>query len=232
MTEIITNQDQALAKLREDITNMMDMVHIQLEKAKFALETIDTGLASEIIHIEKRVNATELRIDKECENIFALFNPVAVDLRFVLAVLSINTHLERIGDHAEGIAEYIERESLTTPFETKLMEDIRFDEMFTSAISMVDDAILSFINEDSAAARSVFLKDSNIDKINRKSADIIAEFSAKKPEKINKYLYLFSIVKKIERIGDLAKNIAEETIFFIDAKYVKHKDKKVKDKHL
>lgn len=230
MKEIITNQDQAMAKLRDGITGMMEMVHSQLEKAQVALETLDEGLAGEIQHIEKRINATELQIDKECENIFALYNPVAVDLRFVLAVLSINTHLERIGDHADAIAQYINSDDIESPFEKDIIETIRLKEMFETAISMVDDAIYSFINEDTQIARWVFGKDKTLNKINKKAAKTITEYSTKNPEKIKKYLFLFSIMKKLERVGDLSKNIAEETVFFVDAKYIKHKKKKFKDK--
>ncbi len=232
MSQIITNQELALTQLREDITDMMHMVHRQLDKAKEALETLDTDLASEIMTIEKKVNATELRIDKECENILALYNPVAIDLRLVLAAINLNTQLERIGDHADGIAEYIINEEIEEPFEKEILEAIQYNTMFETAISMVDDAIYSFIKEDTKIARWVFGKDVTLNKINQKSSKIITEFSQKNPERIKKYLYLFSIMKKLERIGDLSKNIAEETVYFVDAKYIKHKDKfkkKIKD---
>jgi len=231
MAQIITNQDQALTQLRDDITDLMHMVHRQLEKAKEALETLDKDLASEIMTIEKNVNATELRIDKECENILALYNPVAIDLRLVLASINLNTQLERIGDHANGIAEYIAYEDLEEPFEKEILDAINFNEMFVTAISMVDDAIYSFIKEDTKIARWVFGKDATLNKINKKSSKIIAEFSQKNPERIRKYLFLFSIMKKLERIGDLSKNIAEETVYFVDAKYIKHKGKKYKNKN-
>ncbi|MFT5165510.1 MAG: phosphate transport system protein [Saprospiraceae bacterium] len=226
---MITNQELALTNLREDITDLMHMVLRQLEKAKEALETVDIDLASEIITIEKKVNATELKIDKDCENILALYNPVAIDLRLVLASINLNTQLERIGDHADGIAEYIVNEAINEPFEKELLEDIQFHLMFETAISMVDDAIYSFIKEDTKIARWVFGKDITLNKINRKTSSIIAEYSRKNPERIKKYLYLFSIMKKLERVGDLSKNIAEETVYFVDAKYIKHKDKKFKD---
>src|SRR5665213_1177641 len=86
---------------------MWNLVLLQLTKAKEAIFSFDKSLALEVIAKEKRVNALELKIDRDCENIFALYCPVAIDLRFLLAVLKINNNLERIGDIAEGIAKYI-----------------------------------------------------------------------------------------------------------------------------
>lgn len=224
----MNNQEQAVASLREEVTTMMNMVLAQLERAQNALAVLDMDLATEIRSIEKRVNATELKIDKECENILALYNPVAMDLRFILATLSINTQLERIADHADGIAAYIMAEEISSPFGEDILAEIQYIVMFETAISMVDDAIESFINEDTDKARTVFGKDRTLNKINRDISNIIEGFIKKEPGKVTKFLYLFSIMKKLERVGDLAKNIAEETIFFVDAKYVKHKKRKKK----
>jgi phosphate transport system protein len=225
MPNQLSNQEQALKNLREDVIDMMQLVQRQLEKAKEALETLDSNLASEIMTIEKNVNATDLKIDKECENILALYSPVAIDLRLVLAINHITIQLERIGDHAEGIAAYIVNDQIDSPYEKEILEAIQFNEMFDTAVSMVNDAIYSFVYEDTKIARWVFGKDLTLDKINRKSSTIIAQFSVMNPERIEKYLYLFSIMKKLERIGDLSKNIAEETVYFVDAKYIRHKDK-------
>src|SRR5665647_2370129 len=96
-----------LKLLREEVTNMCNLVHSQLTKGLTALENFDKDLAREIVMIEKRVNSAELKIDRDCEDIFAIYCPVAIDLRFLLAALKINTNLERMGDIAEGIARYI-----------------------------------------------------------------------------------------------------------------------------
>jgi len=225
MNETLNNQEKAIVELRDDITNMMGTVLKQLERAKDALVDLDTDVANEIHHIEKRVNAIELTIDKKCENILALYSPVATDLRFILATLSINTQLERIADHADGIAEYIIGNKIDSPYKEDILKEVDYDNMFETAISMVNDAIYSFINEDTVTAKYVFGKDATLNIINSKTSSIIQTYITKHPQQISKYLYLFSIMKKLERIGDLAKNIAEETIFFVDAKYVKHRDK-------
>src|SRR5689334_81547 len=103
----MTHLEEELASLKTEITEMWLMVISQLHKTKEALIQFDKDLAREVVATEKRVNAQELKIDRECENIIALFNPVAVDLRTVLAILKINNNLERSGDIAEGIAKYI-----------------------------------------------------------------------------------------------------------------------------
>src|SRR5690242_1751281 len=103
----MTHAEQELQKLKGYMREMMELVQNQMEKAKDAILNGDKELAQEVIYYEKRVNAYELKIDRDCENLLALFNPLAVDLRFVLANFKINTHLERIGDSAEGIAKYV-----------------------------------------------------------------------------------------------------------------------------
>ncbi len=98
-----------LQLLKSEAVNMWTLVNSQLNKARLAFINFDKDLAREVVLKEKRVNGSELKIDRDCENIFALFCPVAIDLRFLLAVLKINTNLERIGDIAEGIAQICDR---------------------------------------------------------------------------------------------------------------------------
>src|SRR5205085_1972703 len=117
-------------------------------------------LAREVNFNERRVNALELKIDKDCENIFALFNPLAIDLRFVLAVLKINSNLERIGDISDGIARYV----ADTPdsFNKELLLVTQVAEMFTVATSMLEDVRSSFESEDTKLSRGIFKKDDSL----------------------------------------------------------------------
>lgn len=222
----MTHLEAELQRLKDQIIDMMYLVRNQLLKAKEAFINLDKDLAREIIHYETRVNATELSIDKDCEKILALFNPVAIDLRFVIASLKVNTQLERMGDHAEGMSVYVTR--LEEAYEADLLKELRFKEMFDTVLSMIDDAIHAFNFENTKLARWVFGKDATANEINRNAAAIISKYAKKNPSKIDKYLLLFSTIKKIERVGDLAKNIAEETIFYTEAKVLKHKKKSEK----
>src|SRR6478609_110313 len=124
-----------LNQLREEVINMFNLVYSQLTKGLSALMNFDKDLAREVVMVEKRVNAAELKIDRDCENILAIYSPVAVDLRFVLAVLKINTNLERTGDIAEGIAKLI----LETdrPFPQELFGATKIIEMFHESEQMV-----------------------------------------------------------------------------------------------
>ncbi|MEJ7683860.1 MAG: PhoU domain-containing protein [Segetibacter sp.] len=100
----MTHLQEQLDQLREDLSDMAFLVESQLKKSLLSLFEKDEDLANEVLHNEKRVNAFELKIDKDCENIFALLTPVAHDMRLVFATLKINADLERIGDYADGIA--------------------------------------------------------------------------------------------------------------------------------
>src|ERR671922_1870290 len=103
----MTHLEEELSYAKEEINEMCQVVISQLYKTREALIKFDKDLAREVVATEKRINGLELKIDRDCENIIALYNPVAVDLRTVLAILKINSNLERCGDIAEGIAKYI-----------------------------------------------------------------------------------------------------------------------------
>ncbi|MFI5188410.1 MAG: phosphate signaling complex PhoU family protein, partial [Chitinophagales bacterium] len=169
------------------------------------------------------VNGLELKIDRDCENIFALLTPVAVDLRFVLAILKINSNLERIGDIAEGSAKYIIDAEQT--FKEELLDATKTITMYDEAITILETTLRAFETEDTALARSVFKKDESLDKININASSATAEYLKAHPEDITQALYNFSIIRKLERVGDQSKNIAEEIIFYLEAKVLKHRDK-------
>ena len=184
----------------------------------------DKDLARQVVATEKRINSLELKIDRDCENIFALFNPVAVDLRTVLAILKINNNLERSGDIAEGMAKYII--FADQPFDQALVESTQILRMYDESTSILEEVLTSFENEDTKLARSVFKRDELVDEINFKATAVVADYIRTHPEKIEQGLYLISMIRKLERIGDHCKNIAEEIIFNVEAKVLKHKGKK------
>lgn len=222
----LTPLDQELQILKTDTLVMWNMVLSQLNKTREALENMDSDLAREVVEKEKRVNAHELKIDSNCEDIIALFAPVAIDLRFLLAVLKINMNLERTGDIAEGIAKFV----LDIPdnFDKKLFEITRVLEMFEQGNHMVSEVMDAFETEDTLIARKVFRKDDLLDEINREAPIVIAEYIKTNPENVPQALYILSTIRKLERVGDQAKNMAEEIIFYTEAKVLKHKSKSKK----
>jgi phosphate transport system protein len=222
----MTHLDVELKRLKDEKVEMFDLVISQLRKAKSAFMNMDNALAREVNFNEKRVNALELKIDKDCENIFALFNPVAIDLRFVLAVLKINSNLERIGDIADGISRYVI--GTETPFDAELLKVTRLEEMYDVAIEMLTDVQRAFDADDAKLARGVFKKDDILDEINGNANTVIEEYIKSHPDKISQALHIVSTIRKLERTGDQTKNIAEEIIFFLEAKVLKHLSEKAK----
>lgn len=210
-----------LSELRELVLDMMSLASGQLEKARTAFLNKDLELAQEVIHNEKRMNAMELSIDRHCESILVLFQPVATDMRFVVSMLKINSDLERIGDYADGIADYVL--DIENPIHDDALDATRTPEMFDITLSMLTDISKSLSEEDTALARKVYQKDAELNLINSNASRILTEFIKKDPEQTRSLLFLFSTIRKLERLGDHVKNIAEEIIFFIEAEILKHR---------
>ncbi|HVS91853.1 MAG TPA: phosphate signaling complex protein PhoU [Mucilaginibacter sp.] len=209
-----------IAAAKKELINMWILVQSQLNKAKDAMVNFDKDLAREVLVKEKRVNSFELKIDRDCENIFALHCPVAIDLRFLLAALKINTNLERIGDIAAGVAKYVVESPVN--FDAGVLDSTSILRMYDEAINIVTDTRIAFETEDTALARSIFKRDEVLDAVNRNATNIIGEVIKGGKVGLNEALFMLSIIRKLERIGDQSKNIAEEIIFYVEAKILKH----------
>lgn len=216
----MTQFEIEIQDVKTEVINMWQLVLLQLSKAKEAMLNFDKDLAREVILKEKRVNALELKIDRDCENIFALFCPVAVDLRFLLAVLKINNNLERIGDIAEGIARYIVDAKVN--FNIDILESTHAIQMFEDSISILTDTQIAFEFENTLLARTIFARDEILDEINKNADGNVSKYVLKHIDNIQEALYVLSIIRKLERVGDQSKNIAEEIIFYVEAKVLKH----------
>ena len=216
----MTHLEVELQQLKNDMTEMANLVTSQIEKSLKALVQEDIDLAQEVIFNEKRVNAYELSIDKSCENILALLNPFAMDMRFVFSTLKINTDFERIGDNAEGIAQYLILAGKS--FDKKLLKNCRFSEMADTVNNMLRSITTAYAEGDTKLARTIFKQDIVLDEINKASTGAIAAYIQSKPASIYQALYLLTIIRKLERVGDHTTNIAEEIIFHLEAKVLKH----------
>jgi|SRR5688572_1216394 len=216
----MTRLQEELKHLRESLSDMANLVKKQLKKSMCSLLEEDEDLANEVIFNEKRVNALELKIDRDCEHIFALLNPVAHDMRFVFATLKINADLERIGDYGDGIAQLVLLGKKS--FDKNLIEKIRLKEMFDTALIMMEDVTKAYCDDDTRIARSVFAKDLILNEINKNSSGIIEDYIKSNLDKIHQALLIFSIIRKLERVGDHITNIAEEVIFYKEGKVLRH----------
>ncbi|WP_026461790.1 phosphate signaling complex protein PhoU [Adhaeribacter aquaticus] len=219
--------EKELSRIKDKVNEMWSLVEFQVLSGKDALINADKELAKKIIKRGKKVNAFDVKIDRMCENLFALFNPVAVDLRLVLAVLKINANLERIGDSAEGVARLIQEAG---PLENDLLEATRVIEMYDGAVSMLVDVQKAFNEESSELAHELIKKDKLLNKIHRKTDKVLVDYIQTHPDNIAQSLKVSGIIRKLERIGDQITNIAEEIVFYVDAKVVKHQQKVKKRK--
>jgi phosphate transport system protein len=149
-----------------------------------------------------------------------LYCPVAVDLRFLLAALKINTNLERIGDIAAGIALYVVESPVN--FDIKALESTSLLRMYEEAVNIFIDTRTAFEKEDTVLARSIFKRDEVLDAINVNAPAMIGDLIKADMNSMSEALYMLSIIRKLERVGDQSKNIAEEIIFYVEAKILKH----------
>ncbi len=219
----MTHLDTELTLLKNSIMEMWQLVLSQMENAHQALVSFDRDSALVVVETEKRVNSLDLKIEKDCENIFALFQPVATDLRLVLASLRICNNLERIGDIADGVAKFVL--DADSDFDKEILEETQILKMFSIATEMAGDALEAFEHEDTRLARSIFKRDKLLDEIDRNALNIVEKLVHKSPGQTRNLLLVLSMIRKLERVGDQSKNLAEEIIFFYEAKVMKHKKK-------
>ncbi len=214
--------EEELMVIRKEILDMWDLVYDQMKTACEAVPTADKKLAWNVVLREKRVNASELKIDCDVEDFLGLYSPVAVDLRFALAMQKMNNDLERIGDFAESIARFIiKNEEEKTP-DPELLKKLRFNEMVEQVLSMLETARKALVDEDMELANTLFAKDNIVDEINGNVSKILADYIHEKPEEAEFCLNFKSVFLKLERTGDHTTNLDEEIIFYIDAKVLKH----------
>ena len=216
--------ESELVLLKKEIDEMWTLVYNQLDRAGEAVLTLDKELAQQVMVRERRVNAFELKIDSDVEDIIALYNPVAIDLRFVLAMLKINTNLERLGDFAEGIARFVIR-SKEPVLDAELLNRLLLAEMQAEVLSMLELAKRALNEESIELAAGVFAKDNLLDEINAGATGIIADYITEHPEAVHTGVELVSVFRQLERAGDHITEIAEEIVIFIDAKLLKHRGK-------
>jgi len=218
MVKFIENE---LDNIRKESIKMWSLVYEQFSAVCEAVNTGDKEKAWDVLIREKRVNASELKLDCDVEDFLVLYNPVAIDLRFVLAMYKINSDLERIGDFAENIARFVIK-SDENAIDAELLKKLRFDEMSGQVLKMIQTSKEAMENDDIQLANSIFVMDNLVDEINANVTPVLAEYIKEHPEKTAFALDLKSVFLRIERAGDHVTNMAEEIVFYIDAEVLKH----------
>ncbi len=205
-------------KLKKMILKLSAMVEDNLHNAMSSITKQDVKLAHKVIQTDTQINNDEIDVEEECLKILALHQPVAGDLRFIVAVLKINSDLERIGDLAVNIGErtvaLFSEKTIELPFDFTEMSEITY-----SMLRMSLDALVTL---DGKLARSVRNLDSKVDDINRQMYDQVKIKISENPKNVNLMINLLSISRYLERIADHATNIAEDVIYMIEGRIIRH----------
>lgn len=214
--------DEYIEKLKTRVIKMCSLVDEQVQSAIKAVEDENLELAKEVIEKDKKVNKYDNKIDKICQKIFALTQPVAMDLRLIMSSLTINNNLERIGDIAVNIAEYI----IMLEKKPAFLKNTKLEEMFIVTQQMLKDAIDSYIGGNETLAKSVIISDDKLDQLNYDNHKILIDIMKQNPDNVEPGIAVLVMSRQLERLGDHCTNIAEDVFFIVEANRVKHKYEK------
>ena len=204
--------------LKNKIITMGSEAEDRVYKASLALINHDQRLIDEVIQADRQIDKMEVDIEEHCLKILALYQPVAIDLRFIIAVLKINNELERVGDIAVNIAE--RAAFLCKNKEFKIPYDVTA--MATKVESMLTRSIDALVHMDVQLAHQIRAEDDAVDEYNREMYARVKDMLIESPEDINCMLHAVSAGRHLERIADHACNIAEDVIYLVDAEIVRH----------
>ena len=217
---ILREFDNALESLRADVLMMASLTERNLQASMACLLDRNVDLCEVTISDENEIDALEKKIDSDGVEILVRFQPVASDLRHVVATMKVAPNLERVADQAVKIA----RRSRTLTFEPELDEAGALGPMFAEAISLFRDSIRAYADENVTLARTLRARDRGIDQMNQDLATVFTIRMAEHPDRITDYLNLIFIARHLERVGDHAKNIAEDAVYVSQAEDIRHAD--------
>ncbi|HEX9656221.1 MAG TPA: phosphate signaling complex protein PhoU [Bacteroidota bacterium] len=210
--------EQEIEKLKTLLIKMSSLAEDAIAKSIRAMLEKQPSIAQQVVDQDTAINLMEVEIDQAVVDLLALQQPVATDLRFILAASKINNDLERIGDHAVNIAESARKFSEISTIEPVV--DIPQMSQITKA--MLRDSIDGFIHSNTALCLAVLKNDDLIDELNKKVVNELVEAIRKNPKMVEEALEIIRVSRNLERVADLATNIAEEVIFIREARVVKH----------
>ncbi|HEY0810282.1 MAG TPA: phosphate signaling complex protein PhoU [Longimicrobiales bacterium] len=209
---------EELETLKSHLVAMSGIAEESVRQAVEALLNRDLEMAQEVVTRDDRLDELELTIDDLAVNLLALQQPMAKDLRFITAAMKIGNDLERVGDHAVNIAEELEFLVKATPM--PMLPEL--EEMARLATDMLSDALNAFVLGDSKLAREVVQRDDRVDDLHENNFRILLTHMMEDPRRITAGMDLFLVSGNIERIADLATNVAEEVVFFVEGRTIKH----------
>lgn len=210
--------EEEISKLKKMLFEMATSVEEMIAKSIKALKDRNMIMAEEVIKSDAKINEMEIEIDNQCIKILALYHPEAEDLRTVSMIMKINNDLERIGDHAVNIAEktiYLADKPTVKPL-------IDIPRMADKAIKMLQESLDAFVNKDAHLAIEVCKRDDEVDSLEPQIVRELVTYMIADPQTIDRSLTLILIAREIERVADLATNIAEDTYYIVSGKSLKH----------
>ncbi len=212
------NFQRELDKIKKAILSLGALVEERVRMAIRAVEQKDADIADQIIELDLEIDDMEVEIEEECLKVMALHQPVAVDLRFLTAVIKINNDLERIGDESVNIAERVK--IIAKMNQHEFVFD--YSTMADKTQLMLQQSLDALVNMDTDLAFKTLLMDDEVDKINRDAYIKIKDAMEKNSNALEFLINLLFISRHLERVADHATNIAEEVIYMIEGEIVRH----------
>ncbi|HEY7412251.1 MAG TPA: phosphate signaling complex protein PhoU [Vicinamibacteria bacterium] len=210
--------EHELQALKSRLLSMAGLVEDRVHRAMQALMERRPELAEAVIASDQEVNELQIELDDRCLKLLALQQPIASDLRLITAAMKINADLERIGDQAVNIAENAAKILAAPP----LKPLIDLPRMAEIAQAMTRDSLDAFVRRDSALARAVLSRDDEVDQLKDQIFRVLLTYMMADPGTIERALSLILVSRNLERVADHATNIAEDVIFLVEAKDVRH----------
>ncbi|HJR36446.1 MAG TPA: phosphate signaling complex protein PhoU [Gemmatimonadales bacterium] len=207
-----------LSQVKVRLLTMSGEAEAALRLAVEALLERSPEKAAQVIAGDKVIDGMEVGIEETCIDLLALQQPMAKDLRMLVAAIKIANDLERVGDHAVNLAQSAERLERSRP----IVPDPEIQEMARMAREMLSDALEAFVRGDAAAGREICIRDDKVDALNRSVFRILLTHMMEDPHVIGAAMELFLVSRNLERVADLATNIAEDVVFLVEGKSIKH----------
>jgi phosphate transport system protein len=209
-----------IEKLKKQLLLICAIVEEQVEKAIRALLERNTELAQDVERRDLEVDQREIEVEEECLKMLALYQPAAVDLRLIIAALKINNDLERIGDLAVNIA----HKALAVATEPPMEIPFDLSGMWEKTQAMLRDSLDSLVNMDARLAEAVCARDDEVDRMKHDIRLEIEEAIRQDPALLRPLLRLLAVSRNLERIADCATNIAEDVMYMVEGKIVRHRE--------
>ena len=207
-----------ISKLKQQVLSLCTQVEGQVEKAVRAVQLRDDELAEEVERLDGEIDLREIEVEEECLKTLALYQPVAGDLRFVVSTLKINHDLERIGDLAVNIARKVRGLVFDPPPE--LTCDLGL--MCEKTQLLLRDSIDSLVSLNASEAASICARDDEIDHMKATIRKEIETAITRQPDKVGSLLRLLAVSRNLERIADLATSIAEDVVYLVEGRIMRH----------